>query len=71
MTNKKRQESLDGQKYIESRIQHKDMSGQMPYCAYCQHQYSEYGNRFCNIEHDQRVAQSSCAAAYNKMYRGR
>ena len=70
MTNAKRQEQLDGQKYLESRIQHKDMSGQMPYCAHCPHQYSEYGNRYCNIEHPERAKNCVCAKAYNKMYRG-
>lgn len=68
MKNTERQKSLDAKKYIESEKQGKDMSGAMPWCAYCP-QKGELDT--CIAPHESRVLSSLCARAYNKMVKGK
>lgn len=64
MTNKERQQSLDNQKYLASEKANIDLSGVMPYCKACPHRDAEY--EMCAITHEQRVAETSCAKAFNR-----
>lgn len=67
MKNTERQKSLDAKKYIESEKQKKDMSGKMPWCAFCP-QKAELDT--CVAPHESRVLSSLCARAYNRMVKG-
>ena len=71
MTNKERQKALDKAKYLESQQQGFDMSGCMLYCEKCQ--YADHSNPTengkCYITQEEREEKSTCAIAYNKLYR--
>lgn len=75
MTNKERQKQLDKQKWIESENKGEDMSGMMPYCAYCEYQdsdliYSGKIVRWCTCEpQEERTTKCYCATAYNRLVR--
>ena len=70
MTNQQRQASLDKQKWLESEKQKRDMSGDMPYCNYCEWSQPAHPHWFCLGTHEQRVKACACAKAYNRMVRG-
>lgn len=67
MKNTDRQASLDKQKWLESEKMGRNMSGEMPYCAGCEYQVYDC----CLVTHEQRVENSYCATAYNRMARRR
>lgn len=62
-TNKNRQMLCDLSKWLESKKEGYDKSGSMDYCEYCPYQKSFN----CEVEHEERVANSFCAKAYNRM----
>ena len=64
---KERQKLCDLQKWCESKKENHDKSGDMDYCAYCPQQFLG----FCKKTHEERVADSLCARAYNKMEKAR
>lgn len=68
MKNTERQASLDAKKYIESEKQGKDMSGAMPWCAFCP-QKGELDT--CVAPHTVRILGQLCARAYNRMVKGK
>lgn len=63
LTNKEKQKELDFTKWNLSQIEHRDMSGEMNYCQYC-----DYRNEhcFCTASQEEREADSLCAKAFNK-----
>ena len=63
ITNKNRQKLLDLEKWFESKKLKQDMSGCMTYCSFCPHECMNG----CKVSHEERVANSLCAVAYNKM----
>ena len=65
MTNNERQAQLDKEKYIASEKLNMDMSGSMQYCRFCPYK----ANSKCQIEHEDRLADNTCAKAYNKYYK--
>lgn len=73
ITLKNRQKLLDLEKWVESKKQGFDMSGCMLYCEFCDkadHSHpTEHGN--CYVAQEQRVANSLCARAYNKMQKAK
>lgn len=67
MTNKNRQEQLDKQKWLHGEKSLYDPSGSMKYCSVCQYQT----NGICSLTHEERVEDTVCAKAYNKMFKNR
>lgn len=65
MTNKKRQEVLDKEKWIESYECKEDQSGKMPYCQYCE--FAVLGK--CTQDEKVREISYQCATAFNRMKR--
>lgn len=63
MTLESIQKKVDADKWYFSEARGEDFSGQMPYCAYCQHKI----NGTCNLVQEQREADCVCAKAYEKM----
>lgn len=61
MKNTERQKSLDKKKWDKSVEMRVDMSGKMFYCTRCKKRKED----ICTISHEQRVAESACAKAYN------
>ena len=69
LTLKQRQKRLDLEKWVESKKQGFDMSGCMLYCQFCEK--ADHRNKTeagqCYATQEERVADSICAKAYNKM----
>ena len=63
MTLESRQRAVDADKWYFSEARGEDFSGQMPYCAYCEHKVG----CTCNINQEQREVEYACAKAYEKM----
>ena len=61
---KHNQMKLDFQKWLESEVNKRDMSGKMLYCAYCQ--YSD-GISKCSATQEQRLKECYCDKAYRKL----
>ena len=57
------QARCDKKKYIDSENEGRDLSGSMPWCDVCVYQYGST----CGIDHEERVKNSLCGKAYNKM----
>lgn len=66
MTNKDRQRSLDRKKWLASEKLKSDMSGEMPYCDFCEHQTELL---WCLCNQEQRESNCLCATAYNRLVR--
>ena len=69
MTNKARQKSLDKKKWLESQEQGYDMSGCMLYCEKCEYANHSTDYGYCKASQEQRVADSLCAKAWNRIQR--
>lgn len=65
MTNRKRQEWLDKQKWLLGENIKEDPSGSMCYCDFCK--YQREGQ--CDAFQRERVKEAICAKAYNKMFK--
>ena len=68
MTNKEKQVKLDNEKWLESEKVGYDKAGEMDWCYYCNHQFSDLtNNKFkCMYDGD---SYTPCATAYNRMKR--
>lgn len=63
LTNAEKQKELDFIKWNLSQIEHKDLSGQMEYCNYCQYQAED---KTCSKSQEEKELNSLCAKAMNK-----
>ena len=65
MSNNKRQEELDRQKWFLGESLCIDPSGCMEYCKHCSYKKDDY----CTLSHDERSSKNICAKEYNKLHR--
>lgn len=63
MKNQERQVKLDKEKWIKGEEIKSDPSGSMKYCSKCEYNKENV----CTISQDERVQNSICAKAYNRM----
>jgi hypothetical protein len=66
-TNKDKQRILDKQKWLESETQGFDMSGCMLYCEKCEYANHDTDYGYCKASQEQRVSESLCAKASNRI----
>lgn len=71
--NTEQQEYLDRIKWSVSNKEQVDMSGKMGYCGFCKYAVNSSiypVNGSCTVSQEERVKNSYCAKAFNKMKRG-
>ena len=68
MTNKENQKIRNNEKWKQSEIYNKDLSGSMPWCLKCSYQSCTHS---CSAPQKKRDDECLCAKAYNRVKRAK